>query len=451
MKSVKTSNSLLFIINPLLIILGVTLFFYAGASIIHSFYLFWIVTACALWLVVSSGGSHRLMHDESHRANRVPFAIWIFYIVIIEAGLYGIYAGISAVVGALIPINRSVDTHLFSESVKTLLLHFGLFPWCIYAVIAVGMGFLAYNKQTDAYFSYLIKPLTKQDPHQTLGFLANVGAKRATQFGLSVTMLFMTLLCISFALPLKIPFSTGFQMGALLTTLIVFSLGYSKIANKYIKRIFAKHIPTFFGFPFFAVLIGMLIVVINILITPITQNNPAPSMPEIITHWVHYNTNTAWLIFSVLWWISLAPMVSGLITRISVGYKIKHIILGVLALPVLILAGFILSAQYHFLLPAPSLFTTQLLSLGAFLMILPALLNHRNAPTVIFSYFPKNGLLKERDRQPFFLSVVKFIVVCFYFMLAIGINGLSAFVFTFLYPVCLLILIAALAIVVVLM
>jgi len=445
-KYTKPRKDLMFILNPLVIILGIILFCYLPHVVSACFYLFWLSIACALFLILSPFGNKRLAQNAEDAVIRLPKLQWFVCILLLELGLYGIYCGISLLNGDVFLINGSAQSHLFSHSLKMQLLHYGLFPWSLYALIAIGMGVLGYCKQTDAYFSNLLKPFTKQGPQETLGLIVNNIARSSTLFGLSITLLFFIFLLLSFVISPEIQLNIGFKTAALLTTLLLLVASFTNTAKQRVKRLFSNRISTTVSFPLFCVVLAILILVLNIISTTLSSNTPTQSEPAIIARWIAYNRHTAWSFFSIVWWICLAPIVCGFIARVSKGYKIRDILLCVLAFPILLCVFFIVSRDFNFSSIAVSLLTLKIVSLISFLIVLPLLVNHANAPMMILAYFPKNGAPKPRDQQPFFLKLSRLTVVATYFYLVVGINGISLLIFVPNFAAIFSVLIALLAI-----
>lgn len=441
MKYIKARKYLALITNPPIIITGILLFCYASHAIITCFYAFWMTTACVLFLIVTPLGNQRLAQNAEDAVQRLPTLQWFFSILILELAMLGVYCGISLINGEILPMNRSIDPHLLINSLHTQLLHYGLFPWNLYALIAVGMGVSAYREKIDAHFSQLSRLFARQNPQGFWSLSCNIGARRLTLFAISSTLLFMTLFFISFILSSKIYLATGFQTGALLTTLILLTITFTQPAKKYINRIFSRHISTKFSFPIFCVSLGLMILMLSMLATGLTQQTTAQTPPLLIARLIHFNEQTAWTFFSILWWIFFTPLASGVIARVSKGYQIRTVLIGVLALPITISAFFILTNYDYF--PAMHFpdTLTKIAALVSFLILLPMLVNHHNTSNAILSYFPKNGLIKHRDSQPFFQRIVQLTIALLYFYLTIGINGISLLIFALNYTSILILLI----------
>lgn len=425
MQYIKTRKDLSFGLAPLLIFIGIIIFCQFSNLIHFYFDGLWIATGCAFLLVITPLGNRRLAHNANDVATRLPIPQWLFCIILFELALLGVFWGISYVAGSAFPINTTTHPYLFSQSLQTELLQYGLFPWGLYAVITVGMGTLAYRQQHNAYFSNLFHPLIKTHLQSTLGLITNVGARRATLFGIGLTLLFLPILITSLFLSPEKHIAHGFQIVALFVTLLLFFSTFSNTVKTYLMRLFSRHIPTFLSLPIFCLILALILVVSSAMIAGITPKSDQPT-PLFIQNWIDYHWQTAWMIFSITWWITLTPAVCAYIVRISRGYRIRDVILVMMILPIAIAAFLFCPQGISFSLPETAL---TVLSLLSFLIALPLLINYRNLPCVISAYFPKNGEIKTRDHHSFFQKVIQICMIGFYFYLVIGINGISIFIF----------------------
>ncbi|EKD44904.1 MAG: glycine betaine transporter [uncultured bacterium] len=420
-------KKLMLILNPLLAILGAYLFFAFPDYLPIVGYLFWIPLLCALILIITPLGSTRLAHSDDGSKTRRPLLKWLLAIFILEFLLTGTFAGICLINGKLLLINTAAHPQLLSETLKTELLQNGLFPWGIYAVIAAGMGVIAFRKQKDAYCSELMKPFTKEDPSGSWSAVINVGARRATIFAVSVTLVFFTLLLVSVVLPLSVHIPHEYHPTALLVTLLFVGISFSQLLKRHVMRLFARRISTVWGFLIFGLVLAAVLIFLNATVSGIATQVQQPVIPAIIQRWMQYSWENAWTIFSVLWWVCLTPLVASFIARISKGYRVREIIFAVLLFPALF--SFFLARMEN--TAWQSTITMQLISLLCFIFLLPLLVNHGTSEQAILSYLPKNNESKPRDHHPFFQKIVQLTLIHFYFYLVIGINGLSAFLFTF--------------------
>ena len=257
--------------------------------------------------------------------------------------MLGTYWGICVLNGYVFPINHATNNTLFSHTLNNNLLHLGLFPWALYACIAAGMGVLAHRQQTNAFVSQLIKPVTKQGPQETWSLITNIGARRSTLIAFGVTLMFATLLFVSFIPSITTHLAYGFKQPALLMTLFLLAIaGMSKIVKRHTSRVFSRNIPTALGFPIFCLVLGAILLFLSLIMTGLTEHAKPAVAPPLVVHWIQQNWHMTWMIFTVMWWLCFTPAVASYFARISKGYRIRDMILGILVLPILITLLFIL-------------------------------------------------------------------------------------------------------------
>lgn len=445
MKYIKPRHDIALIINPIHLIIGFILFSSFSLAVLDFFQAFWICVVCCLILIFSSLGNHILAENKNHVGKKMRWPTWLLCIVSIEIGLYLIYAGISLLCGKLFLINTVSHDHLFVNSIKTQLLHYGLFPWGLYGLLAVGMGITAYHKKSDAFMSDIIKPITKSSSRQWIGLTANIAARRATIFGLSVTLMMMTFLLLSIfiSLPAHIPYA--FYPAALLTSLVLLTLALTNKLKYYTGRIFSRAIPIQFSIPVVTALLALLILATGIFISGLGSLFSKPIEPPLISKWIALDWKTSWMIFSVLWWAFLAPMIASLFARISHGYSVRNMLIATLIFPLCMTLYLHMHASSQIF--SFSSETISILSVIAFFILFSILLQHDYVGCVANAYFPKFGIKKNRDSLPFFHLTLQFTLITSYLFLVIGINAISLLLFVTVFLLLLILLLAAIAIV----
>lgn len=126
----------------------------------------------------------------------------------------------------------------------------------------------------------------------------------------------------------------------------------------------------------------------------------------------------------------MTPIVGIYFAKISRGYRIRTVIAGTLALPLLLAAATAIPAINHIQWPTLAPWLEKTIAIISMIVLLPALLNHRTSSMVTHCYFPKDGKIKHRDHIPFFIMTTQITAVMLYFFLVIGMNGLSLFFFS---------------------
>ncbi len=441
MKYIKARKNFIFILNPLLILMGVLLIWFYAKEIVFSFYAFWIATAAALLLFVLPLGSEKLAPPHSE-VTRFPLWFFLLCTFIMELSLIGMYWGMSHIAGTWLTVNTAPHPDLFLASLSLNTEGFGLFPWTLYAVITAYMSLLAYRHETHAYFSNLLKPFLHQDPQESLGLIANVGMRRCVSFAFSIALLFFSLLIINLFFPTSEHVAHGFMPATLITTLILIFIPYTQIFKKIINRFFSRRISTFLSLPVFCLTLSAAILFLSATMAGLTQNSATISnVPGLITEIIQKNWVANWFIFSGLWWLCLTPAVCSFFSKIAVGYRIRAVIACILLLPVTICLLNLLPIQW-FMLSDNMLI---ILSIISFVIGLPLLLNHKRSSNIINAYFPKRGVEKPRDQYPFFQRTAQMTLIAFYFYLVLGINGLNLYFFAFTYLIIIGLLLAVVA------
>src|SRR3990167_6410875 len=140
MKYIKARKDIALIVGPLLLLIGILLFCFCPQHVLTFFNVFWLCCALAIFLIITPYGNKRLQNKAISGTAPLRWSYWFFSILLLEITLIGLYLGISNIAGNLFLVNTTLHPTLFLVSTKTELLHFGLFPWSLYAIIAVGMG-----------------------------------------------------------------------------------------------------------------------------------------------------------------------------------------------------------------------------------------------------------------------------------------------------------------------
>lgn len=434
MKTLKFHNNLFLIVNPIIIIAGLIIYWKAYQYIPAAFYIFWIPALIGIAIVLSPLGKKTLCQNHDEVAKRIPLSGWLGRIFLLEGTMIGSYAGISYVCGSYFPIMTTPHNNLFSEGLKNIL-SVGVFPWLTYAVIAAGMSSLAYRHFKNAYFSTLLNPFKEHDPHDQVAIITNVGVRRCSILAVSLSLMLMAMVLLSFLKSFDIDIIYGFKTTTLMTTLFLLGLSYTNTAKTYLDRVFARKTPIAFSLLSFILIFSFSVFLLNLLthtmvVNAGTKNQAIPKIIQLITQ---KDWHTAWSITSGLWVLLLIPAVSGYLANISKGYQARELILATALPPLLI------SIAAHFLEPSlshkallPPL-TIKVITLLCFWVFLSLILNKKTLPNVIVSYFPKDGLVKQRDILPFFRKVVMFTVIIFYIFFVLGITGVSMFLFVLTY------------------
>lgn len=226
------------------------------------------------------------------------------------------------------------------DNFKIMYLHWGAHAWSLYGLVAVGLGYFAYNLNLPLSFRSLFYPIIKDKIFGIWGDIIDTFAVLAVLFGLATSLgLGARQINAGLNYAFGIPNAEGVQiiLIAVITFMATLSVvsGISKgikflsQANTIISALFLLVIlligPTAYIMSTYFSSLGMYLKdFFNIgLFTAITPEDVA---------W-----QGGWTIFYWAWWISWTPFVGTFIARISKGRTIREIAVGTIILPTLII------------------------------------------------------------------------------------------------------------------
>ena len=216
--------------------------------------------------------------------------------------------------------------------------HWGLHPWAIYAMVALGLAFFAYNRGLPLTVRSIFYPLLGERIYGFWGNAIDILSVLATLFGLA-TSLGLGVQQVSaglnylFGVPITVPIQV------LLIAIITGFATMSVVAglDGGVKRLSEWNMGLAGIFLLFIVLVGPTVFILG----GFTQN-----FGYYLTHFAELslwtetfrssNWQGGWTIFYWAWWISWSPFVGMFIARVSKGRTVREFILGVMIVPTLL-------------------------------------------------------------------------------------------------------------------
>ncbi len=216
--------------------------------------------------------------------------------------------------------------------------HWGLHPWAIYAMVALGLAFFAYNRGLPLTVRSIFYPLLGERIYGFWGNAIDILSVLATLFGLA-TSLGLGVQQVSaglnylFGVPITVP------VQVLLIAIITGFATMSVVAglDGGVKRLSEWNMGLAGIFLLFILLVGPTVFILG----GFTQN-----FGYYLTHlaelslWTETfrgsNWQGGWTIFYWAWWISWSPFVGMFIARVSKGRTVREFILGVMIIPTLL-------------------------------------------------------------------------------------------------------------------
>lgn len=240
------------------------------------------------------------------------------------------------------------------DNFKVMYLHWGAHAWALYGLVAVGLGYFAYNKGLPFSFRSLFYPIIKDKIFGIVGDIIDTIAVLAVLFGLATSLgLGARQINSGLNYVFGIAFDERVQIILIIVITFIATLSVVSGISKGIKLLSQAN-----------TLISGLLLVMILLIGPTGYILATyfSSLGIYIKDFFNIGLFTAikpediswqggWTIFYWAWWISWTPFVGTFIARISKGRTIREVAIGTVVLPTVIitLAMTILGATGIFL------------------------------------------------------------------------------------------------------
>ncbi|ODP95533.1 MULTISPECIES: BCCT family transporter [Salinivibrio] len=212
--------------------------------------------------------------------------------------------------------------------------HWGLHPWAIYAVLALGLALFAYNKGLPLTMRSVFYPLFGERVWGWTGHVIDILAIIATLFGLATSL---GLGASQASAGLHYLFDT--PLGN--TTEVLLVMGITGMAilsvvagvDKGVKRLSEVNMLLALLLLIFVIAVGPTLAILTGFfgnLAAYLENLPALSMPFARED---ANFTQGWTSFYWAWWISWSPFVGMFIARVSRGRTVREFITCVLLIP----------------------------------------------------------------------------------------------------------------------
>jgi glycine betaine transporter len=215
--------------------------------------------------------------------------------------------------------------------------HWGLHPWAIYCIIALGLAYSQFRKGESGLISSTFRPLLGNSVEGPIGKGIDTFATIATTFGVATSLGLGTLQINSgLSHVLGIPNNTTIQMIIIAIVTILYMVSATTGLDKGIRYLSNLNLGLAVALLLFVIVVGPTSFIFDALTTTIGGyiGNIIP-MSFRLSPFTQGTWVGAWTLFYWAWWISWAPFVGTFIARVSKGRTIKEFVLGVLLVPTL--------------------------------------------------------------------------------------------------------------------
>ena len=223
-------------------------------------------------------------------------------------------------------------------AMATTYLHWGIHGWSLYALVALALGFFAYNRGLPLTFRSIFYPILGPKIYGNWGNAIDTLTVVATLFGLATSLGFGAGQASAGLNKLfGTPDNTAFQvlLIAAITGLATISVVAGLDAG--VKRLSELNIWLAAAFLLFVLLVGPTLFILSLYTQSLGYY--VQVLPE-FAFWNEAFSGTSWqagwTIFYWGWWISWSPFVGMFIARISKGRSVRELLMGVIFLPTIL-------------------------------------------------------------------------------------------------------------------
>ncbi|WP_028022871.1 BCCT family transporter [Enterovibrio calviensis] len=212
--------------------------------------------------------------------------------------------------------------------------HWGLHPWAIYAILALGLALFSFNKGLPLTMRSVFYPLFGERVWGWTGHIIDILAVVATLFGLATSLGFgasQAAAGLNYLFGIPLGTTTEIILVTLITGLALISVAAGLDAG--VKRLSEINMMLAMALLVFVIIMGPTLAIVTGFfgnMVSYIEHLPALSMPF---GREDANFSQGWTAFYWAWWISWSPFVGMFIARVSRGRTVREFIICVLLIP----------------------------------------------------------------------------------------------------------------------
>jgi len=212
--------------------------------------------------------------------------------------------------------------------------HWGLHPWAIYAILALGLAIFSFNKGLPLTIRSVFYPLLGERIWGWPGHLIDVLAVLATMFGLATSLgLGAAQAAAGLNFLFDVPLGSSTQIVLIVAITLLATLSVLAGLDAGVKRLSEINLVLAAALLLFIFILGPTLAIASGFFTNISayvQLLPALGNP---IGREDSNFSQGWTAFYWAWWISWSPFVGMFIARVSRGRTVREFIIAVLIIP----------------------------------------------------------------------------------------------------------------------
>ncbi|MFS0724850.1 BCCT family transporter [Paenibacillus sp. 1P07SE] len=290
----------------------------------------------AIFLIFSPASRIRLGKDNDEP--QYPFFTWLAMLFSAGMGIGLVFYGVAEPIYHYIkpPEGLTGETPAAARAaLRYSFFHWGLQPWAVYTVIALGIAYTQFRKGGTGLISATFRPLIGDKADGMLGKGIDTLAAVATAFGVATSLGLGTLqinggLSYVFGIP-NTPVVNLIIIGVVT---LLFLISTASGLDRGIRYLSNANLSVAGLLALFVLITGPTLFIMDTLTTTIgSYLNNIVTMSFLMTPFTQGTFVGDWTIFYWAWWIAWAPFVGSFIARVSKGRTIREFVTGVLLVP----------------------------------------------------------------------------------------------------------------------
>jgi len=292
----------------------------------------------ALVLLVTPAGRLRLGDPDS----RPEFSYPAWFAMLFAAGMGTglVFWGVAEPLSHYLePPNAEPESAAAARDAMTYaFLHWGLHPWAIYLVLALGIGYGHFRLGLPLAPRAVLWPLIGERIYGPIGHVADILCTVGTLLGVA-TSLGLGAMQINAGLSrsLELPTGTGVQIAIIGAITAVATISVVSGLQRGIRRLSSANIALAAVLLVFVFAVGPTLSIGATFVQSLgSYLQRLPGMSAEIGLGAPSEWQTNWTLFYWGWWISWSPFVGIFVARISKGRTVREVILAALIVPTLV-------------------------------------------------------------------------------------------------------------------
>lgn len=225
-----------------------------------------------------------------------------------------------------------------SKALEISYLHYGFYPWSIYALLGLSLAFFTFNRGLPLSVRSIFYPLIGKRIHGPAGHIIDTLAVLATLFGLATTLgLGVKQINAGLQTLTGLESSVNAQLIIILVITLFATLSVVSGLKKGVKRLSQINIWLAVTFMLGLLFVGPTASIMDTFVQ--STGKYVQNMISLGTWTEAFRSESdwqnGWTLFYWAWWIAWSPFVGIFIARISKGRTIREFLLSVLSVPVL--------------------------------------------------------------------------------------------------------------------